>query len=152
MLIVMSLILGANVFLASAARAADEGGAGSGAYLMQGVSPGCIGTGNCTPCDLIQVGVNASDMIVSFSGAIAILMFIIGGIIMITAYGSDRITMGKNIIIATLVGLLIIFASWTLVNTLVFAFYGSSPSGAFPSALSAMTKSSSLQTYKCGGQ
>lgn len=116
--------------------------------LMNNVSSGCIDKGDCNPCDMIQVGVNLSDMIVTFTGAIAILMFIVGGIVMITSYGSDRITMGKNIIVAALIGILIIFAAWTIVNTLILAFYGPT-AGVFPSALSSFSSSGSLREYKC---
>jgi hypothetical protein len=149
-LIMMSLIFGANVFFVSAAKAADTPCTSPTEGLMKGVDSGCLCKGDCSPCDLVQVGVNLSDMIVSFAGAAAILMFIIGGIVMITAYGSDRITMGKNIIIAALVGILIIFAAWTLVNTLILAFYGGTSSGTFTTALSSITNNSDPLTYKCG--
>jgi len=120
--------------------------------LMNQVSSKCLGVGDCTLCDLIQVGVNFSDLIVAFSGAIAVLMFIIGGIMMITAYGSDRITMGKNIIVATIVGLLIIFTAWTVVNTLILALYGTT-STTFGTTLSTMTGGAGTAgngySYKC---
>ena len=161
LLIFFGLALGANAALATIATDAATAAATAAAVsknasysgtLMSNVNDKCINKGDCSLCDLIQVGVNLSDMIVAFSGAIAILMFIFGGIVMITAYGSDRITMGKNTIVATIVGILIIFTAWTVVNTLIMAFYGPT-SGTFTTALSSMTGGSATAgnnfSYKC---
>lgn len=149
MIFFFTLALAANLLPISAAQAAGE------TYtcnfcLMDGVSQNCMQKGDCTPCDAIQVGVNLSDMIVAFSGAAAILMFIVGGIFMITAYGSDRINLGKNAIVAALVGILIVFAAWTIVNTLILAFFGNN-SGEFTSALGRMTQGAATKglDYKC---
>lgn len=86
----------------------------------------CTETGNCTPCDFLQIFVNASNILVGLSGTFAVLMFIYGGIVMITAYGNDsRITWGKNIIIATVIGIGIVLFSWSIINILIGSLFGS---------------------------
>jgi len=121
--ILLLCLLFASMLCGSVALAADNAPSG-GFYILKDVSGDCLGSGNCTPCDAVQVLVTLSDMIVSFSGAAALLAFIVGGIIMITAYGSDRINMGKNTIVAALVGLVIVFAAWILVNTIILMLFG----------------------------
>ena len=70
--------------------------------LLSGID--CIKSGNCDLCDFIQIFVNSSDVLVGLSGTFAILMFIYGGIVMITAYGNEaKIKWGKDILVATVV-------------------------------------------------
>lgn len=121
--VLLSFLLLAGILCGSAALAAEP--SGEGFFLLRDLSGACRDQGNCTPCDAVQVLVTLSDMIVSLSGAAALLAFIVGGILMITSYGSDRITAGKNTIMAALVGLLIVFAAWILVNTLILLLFGS---------------------------
>jgi len=50
-------------------------------------------------------------------GSLALLMFIFGGLTWMTSAGSpDKVTKGKNILIWTSIGMLIIFTSYTLVK------------------------------------
>jgi hypothetical protein len=86
----------------------------------------CSDDGNCTPCDFIQIFVNASNILVGLSGTFAVLMFAYGGIVMITAYGNEnRITWGKNVLIATITGIGLVLFAWTLVNILIGSLFGS---------------------------
>lgn len=87
----------------------------------------CVNTGNCTLCDFLQVFVNAADILVGLSGAFAVVMFVYGGIVMITAYGAEsRIKWGKDILIATTIGILIVLLAWFLVNIIIGSLYGTS--------------------------
>lgn len=56
----------------------------------------------------------------SIVGALALLMFVYGGVLWMTAMGEPkRVTKGKDVITWAVLGLVIIFASYTLVNALI---------------------------------
>ncbi len=85
----------------------------------------CMKSGNCDLCDLIDLFVRASDVILYLSGAFAVIMFVFGGMVMITAYGTEsRIQWGKSILNATVVGIIIVLLAWTLVNAVMLSIYG----------------------------
>ena len=88
----------------------------------------CVeGTEDCTVCDFVELFVNGANILVGLSGAFAILMFIYGGLVFITAYGNEtRIKWGKDILIATVVGIFIVMLAWTLVNVIIEAMFGGS--------------------------
>lgn len=84
------------------------------------ISDACLVNGNCQICDIIQLFINVSQIILGFTGAAALLMFIIGGIMMITAYGhEDRVKMGKDTLIAAMTGIIIILISWIIMNAVI---------------------------------
>lgn len=66
-------------------------------------------------------------------GSVALLMFIYGGFMWLTSAGSpDRITKGKNVIVWAVIGLVVIFLSYTMVNFVINKVLGgksTSPSG-----------------------
>ena len=62
------------------------------------------------------------DFVIALSIIIAVLLIVVGGIMYITSAGNPgRVGKAQSIITSTLIGLLIIFAAWLLVNT-VFSF------------------------------
>lgn len=76
---------------------------------------------DCTLCHLWQLASNIINFL-SFNLAIpvAALLFIAAGVIFLTSGGNEsRITLGKSIFINTAIGLLIIFCSWLLIDTLI---------------------------------
>src|SRR3989339_44621 len=90
---------------------------------------------DCNPCDFVQLFINGSDIIIGLSGAFAILMFIFGGLMMLTAYGNDaRVQWGKDILLATVVGIFIVLFAWTIINLITLSLYGGN-SGAMVSAI-----------------
>lgn len=92
----------------------------------------CEISGQCTPCDVVQVIVNIADMIVGYSALAALVMIIFGGAIMLTAWGNEnRLAMGKKAVVAAVVGMFIIFVSWTVVNIIIVNTVGGSGSGGF---------------------
>ncbi|MFA5029832.1 MAG: hypothetical protein WC518_03795 [Patescibacteria group bacterium] len=100
-----------------------------GPALADGLIPeNCSGTAeNCNPCDIITVLVKAADLITGLSGTIALLMFIYGGLLWLTAYGKEsQIQSGRGVIIATVIGLVIIFLAYTLISVAIGAIYGNS--------------------------
>jgi len=58
-------------------------------------------------------------------GSIAFIMFIYGGMFMLTSRGNpDMITRGKNILIWSVIGLLVIFGSYVFVSFILTAIQG----------------------------
>lgn len=109
-------ILSAVNFSSAATAAIDDS-------LLKGIP--CAGTGDCTPCSFLKLFINGADLILGLTGTFAIIMFVYGGLVMITAYGNEaRITWGKNILIATVTGIFITLLAWLFVNFLISSLYG----------------------------
>lgn len=85
----------------------------------------CICAGNCQLSDFVGLAVEASRFIFGITGSLALLMFAVGGFWWLTAAGTpDRIEKGKKTLVAAVVGILIIFGAWVLVNSLLAALTG----------------------------
>ncbi len=112
------ILLAASIFSPQTTLAADcsniSAADGSGATEL--CNP--LGDG-ATPQTLIGKIINAAMGIV---GSIALLMFIYGGFVWMTAAGNEQsVTKGRDILIWATVGLIIIFSSYALVK---FVFKG----------------------------
>lgn len=95
---------------------AQVGTANSGGYE---IAP------NCGPCDLVRVGVNLTNMIMAVSGSIALVMFVLAGVMMIASYVNPKwVTQAKDTVKYTIIGLFLIFSSYTIVNLVISALYG----------------------------
>jgi hypothetical protein len=88
------------------------------------------GTGLATeiPCQLCHTFVMIKGifdfLLLQIVPLAAVLLFTIGGLMFLISRGNpSQITQGKNIITSVAVGLVIIFASWLIINT-VFTFIG----------------------------
>ena len=74
--------------------------------------------------DFVRVGINASQWILGIVGSLALLMFIYGGVMMITAGvstraegGKDkRVNIGKDAIENAVVGLVIVFTAYIIIG------------------------------------
>ncbi len=65
--------------------------------------------------DFVQVFVRYYDRIFGLIGSVALLFFIYGGIIfLISAGNSEKVEQGKKILIGAIIGLVIVFASYTI--------------------------------------
>jgi ABC-type amino acid transport system permease subunit len=75
-------------------------------------------SGDCRHINVfIKVGIDIADYILSIVGALALVVFIYGGILMIISEGSsDRVQQGKNAMVAAFIGLIIIFGAYILVK------------------------------------
>ncbi len=92
-------------------------------YILEGID--CIKTGLCTPCDLIQVGVNGTEMILGLSGVVVLLIFIYGGLMWMISYGdAQKVSKGTAAIKAAVIGMIVIFISYSLVELLWQALRG----------------------------
>gem|GEM_PF-5104709 len=79
----------------------------------------------CNPCDFVQVAVNVSNLIVGISGTLAILIFIYAGLMYLTAsVKADNATKAKAAISAAVVGLVLIFGAYAIINFVLMTFVG----------------------------
>ena len=89
----------------------------------------CFGTGagykDCSLCDFLYLLLKLANWGLSIMGAVALLGFVIGGVIWLTSAGSqNQISMGKNILTGTLMGIIIILSAYIIVNFTVSALTG----------------------------
>lgn len=74
-------------------------------------------TGNYTLDDFVVMAVNAAKWILGIVGSLSLIMFIYGGVMfLISAGSSETISKAKKVIIAAVVGLIIVFASWLVIH------------------------------------
>ena len=74
-------------------------------------------SGNYTLNDAMQLGVNVSQLILGIVGSLALLMFIIGGLMFLVSGGnSQTVETGKKILIGAVIGLAIVFASYLIIQ------------------------------------
>lgn len=77
------------------------------------------------PCgirEMIITFINISRLLLGIIGSIALLVFTIGGLMLILSGGNqEKITRAKNILSAGIMGILIILTAWTIVNLAVVA-------------------------------
>ena len=94
-----------------------------------GIVP-CGTAENPDPCKLCHLWLLASKVInfISFTLAIpiAILLFVAAGVLfMISGGNENRITLAKSIFTNTIIGIVIIFLAWLIVDTLLKSIAGS---------------------------
>lgn len=77
----------------------------------------CMKTGNCGINDFVLLAIGVSKMILGVSGAVTLLFFIYGGFMMLISGGSqERVSKGKQIITGAVIGLVIIFTSYSIIS------------------------------------
>ncbi len=108
----------------------------------------CVDENNTTIKDckpsintFVKVGLNLTRIILGVVGALTLAMFVYGGFTLLISGGSsEAVSRGKQIITGAVVGLIIVFVSYTVINFVINtilqakidgkpAFTGSSPSG-----------------------
>ena len=88
-------------------------------------NPACACSGDCQFGDFVGLAVEASRFIFGITGSLALIMFAVGGFWWLTAGGvAERIEKGKSTLVAAVVGIIIIFGAWVLVNSLLAALTG----------------------------
>jgi len=74
-------------------------------------------TGNYELNDVMRMGINITNIILGVVGSLALLMFVYGGVMMLISAGnSDKVSKAKGIIIAAVIGLGIVFASYLIIQ------------------------------------
>ena len=78
--------------------------------------PTC-GDGGCNVCDAIRVGINITKIMLGTLGSAALLIFVYGGFLMLYSRGhSDQVQKGKDALINAVKGVIIVLASWMVIN------------------------------------
>ncbi|HEY4495198.1 MAG TPA: pilin [Patescibacteria group bacterium] len=78
--------------------------------------PTC-GDGGCNVCDAIGVGINITKIMLGTLGSAALLIFVYGGFLMLYSRGhSDQVQKGKDALINAVKGVIIVLASWMVIN------------------------------------
>jgi hypothetical protein len=80
--------------------------------------PACIKQGNCSLNDLIATGAQFANMLIQVSGAVFLAIFVYGGFLYLTAGASKRAAEGKDVLVKSAIGLVLLFASFTLIQFL----------------------------------
>jgi hypothetical protein len=81
--------------------------------------------GNYELIDFIVLLINISDWILAISGSAALLAFIVGGLLFLTSGGSpDRVTAGKGWLKGAIIGLLIVFTSYMIIDFVITGIFG----------------------------
>lgn len=77
----------------------------------------------CTLNDLLSILVRLSKLMLGVLGTAAFAMFIYGGFVFLLSQGNqERVSKGKSILLNAVIGILVVFISWTLINFVVNAF------------------------------
>ena len=93
--------------------------------LMDGVSPGCKESGNCTVCDIMRVIYNVGRFIFMSMAGVALILLLWAAIGLIFNWGNaEMIAQNKKIIFHTFLAILIILAAYILVNMLLTVLSG----------------------------
>ncbi|MBU4102748.1 pilin [Patescibacteria group bacterium] len=100
-------VLSANFCLAQILPAPSDDGA----------CPEGENCGGYTLDDFVKIFTNYYSRILGIIGSIALLMFIYGGIMFLVSAGSsEKVQQAKQIIIGAVIGLVIVFASYTIIQ------------------------------------
>jgi len=88
-------------------------------------SEGEFGPGGCSVQQILELSSNLVEWGAGISGALALLMYVIGGVWMLFSGGnSGRVERGKDIVIGTTIALIFILGSWIIVDFTLRALKG----------------------------
>lgn len=86
----------------------------------------CEGPGDCNFCSLVEMINSIVQWLVMFGVVIIVLILAWAGVILLTSGGdASKLTQAKKMFFNSLIGMLIIMASWTVVDTFLKVFTGS---------------------------
>jgi hypothetical protein len=103
-----------NVLVVSADQLINEKSVCDCNPVIAGCEKAC---GEYSLNDILEVGVRATQILLTLSGSVALLFFIYGGVTFLISGGSaERVSKGKQIIINAVIGLLIIFTSFIIIK------------------------------------
>jgi len=109
--LVLSIIFIGGLQMVSAAGLVPEA---TGTASCKGSATYC---GDYTLSDFMQIAILASQWILGIVGSLSLVMFIYGGFMFLISSGSsDKIGQAKKIIIASVIGLLIVFSSYLIIK------------------------------------
>lgn len=90
--------------------------------LTKPLSSDCFNCGRCTICDIINVVTNVGKYILGVAGLFSVVMTALGGYLYVISAGNqERLGKAKQAITAAIVGLIIVFGGWLLINGIMGA-------------------------------
>ncbi|MBU4360474.1 pilin [Candidatus Parcubacteria bacterium] len=90
----------------------------------------CYKKGNCGICDVLELMSKIAKFILTLSASLALLFFVIGGLMWIISQGNpEKIQAGKKIFLGSILGLGIVYFAWVGVNFILYNFSGSQQNG-----------------------
>jgi hypothetical protein len=90
--------------------------------LMKDVQAACAVCGQCSVADIFVVGNTIVELILGLSGSVMLLMMVYGGFLFLTSSGnSSQIDKGKKVMVGAIIGIVIVFTAYTLVQFLLGA-------------------------------
>lgn len=97
-----------------AANSVDRG------IFTEGLSTECMAFGECRTCDILKVVGNVFGFAFQIVGIVAVAVITMGGFAYVRSGGNEE-TAGaaKKIITAAVLGTLVIFAAWAIINTIL---------------------------------
>jgi len=70
--------------------------------------------------DFARIAIRVSQIIIGVSGSLALLAFVYGGVMfLISAGNKETVEKAKRIITGAVIGLIIVFASWAIINLII---------------------------------
>lgn len=85
-------------------------------------------TSGCTLNTFVALGINVSNIILGLVGALTLLMFVYGGVTLLLSGGSaEKVSKGREIILGSVVGLCIVFGSFTIIQFVINKVLGATP-------------------------
>lgn len=90
---------------------------------FEGFLPDCAYSGTCREAnDLVQLFINQGKSIFGIIGMIALTAFVYGGFLMVFSFGSaDKVKQGRDVMIAAVVGIIIVFSAYLIVAFILSA-------------------------------
>ena len=115
--------------------------------LWANLNPQCKATGRCQVTDILQILVNIMTFIIGITGSVFLLMFIWGGVTWILSGGNpNRLQVGLDTIRDAIIGLLIVFGSYIIVNAVLSLIYsGTLTSNNLDSTLDNITSDQTIE-------
>ena len=111
--LIITLLFLSNISLARAETITARG------VFLSGVSNECYNAGDCDFQDIMGMIVNIAKVILKVVGAIALAMFVLGGLLWLTSAGKQQqVAKGKKILVNALIGLFIVFFAWSIIALL----------------------------------
>lgn len=90
--------------------------------LIGRLSPACSKDGDCDFCDVLDGFMILTRWILGICGVVALIMFVRFGFMFIISSGNTTtIGKAKQGLVGTVLGLLIVFAAWEIVNLTLYA-------------------------------
>lgn len=91
--------------------------------IMEETSAGCLSEGNCGVNDFVALAIAGTKLFLGLSGSVALLFFVYGGVMFLISAGNpERVSKGKQILIGSVLGIIVIFTSYTIIGFVLSAF------------------------------